>query len=114
MNTAARNYDDGATGARSNVETQRRQAPALTRTTEDGGTAMVRFDGVDGDVLIDRKVSVVTTTKAKNQATRQSTALAENGLTARWEVSTQTQANRANRMFKELGIENITVKVVPQ
>ncbi len=114
MSSAARNYDDGATGARSNVETQRRQAPALTRTTEDGGTALVRFDGVDGDVLIDRKVSVVTTAKAKNQATRQSAALAENGLTARWEVPTQTQANRANRMFEELSIENITVSVVPQ
>ena len=91
-----------------------RQAPALTRTTEDGGTAMVRFYGVDGDVLIDRKVSVVTTPKAKSQASRQSAALIENGLTARWEVPTQTQANRATRMFEELGIDNITVTVVPK
>ena len=113
MSSTARAYDDGATGARSNVETQLRQAPSLTRTTDDGGTAMVRFDGVDGDVLIDRKVSVVTTQKAKSQASRQSAALAENGLTARWEVPTQTEANRANRMFEELGIDNITVTVVP-
>ena len=44
----------------------------------------VKFDGLDGDVLIDRKISVVTTDKAKDQALRQSEALSQSGLTARW------------------------------
>ncbi|EEE35028.1 putative filamentous hemagglutinin [Rhodobacteraceae bacterium KLH11] len=114
MSARARSYDDGATGSRSNVETRQGQAPSLTRTTSDGKTVSVRFDGVDGDVLVDRKLSVVTTPKAKNQVLRQSEALEQNGLTARWEVPTQAQANRATRVFEELGIENITVKVVPE
>lgn len=114
MSPRARAYDDGAMGSRSNVETHKGQAPALTRTNVDGSTASVRFDGVDGDVLIDRKLSVVTTPKAKNQVIRQSEALQQNGLTARWEVPTQAQANRATKIFEELGVKNITVKVVPE
>lgn len=114
MSTRARAYDDGAMGSRSSIETRKGQAPALTRTTADGKTASVRFDGVEGDVLIDRKLSVVTTPKAKNQVLRQSEALEQNGLTARWEVPTQAQANRAIKVFEELGVKNITVKVVPE
>ena len=114
MSPRARSYDDGAMGSRSNFETRQGQAPALTRTLDDGSIAQVRFDGVDGNVLIDRKISVVTTSKAQNQALRQSQALTENNLTARWEVPTQAQANRAVRMFERLEINNITVRVVPE
>ncbi|MFD1554500.1 hypothetical protein ACFSHT_02510 [Paraburkholderia silviterrae] len=114
MGQAARDYNDSATGARSNPETQKGQAPALERTMTDGSTRVVKFDGVDGDVMIDRKVSVVTTEKAKDQAVRQSEALAQNGLAGRWEVPTEQQASRAQKMFDDLGIKNITVKVVPQ
>ncbi|MGP8485712.1 hemagglutinin repeat-containing protein [Paraburkholderia fungorum] len=113
MGQSARDYNDSATGARSNPETQKGQAPALERTMPDGSTRIVKFDGVDGDVMIDRKVSVVTTDKAKDQAIRQSEALAQNGLTGRWEVPTEQQASRAQKMFNDLGIKNITVKVVP-
>ena len=102
MSPRARTYDDGASGSRSNVETRKRQAPALPRTTADGRTTSVRFDGIDGDVLVDRKISVVTTPKAKEQVLRQSEALQQNGLTGRWEVPTQSQADRASRMFNEL------------
>jgi len=72
----------------------------------------VRFDGVDGNVMIDRKkISVVTTPKAKNQAIRQSESLKNNGITGRWEVPNQAQANRAQKIFDELGIKNIEVKI---
>jgi filamentous hemagglutinin len=80
----------------------------------DGSTRWVRFDGLDGDVLVDRKLSVVTTTKAMDQSIRQSEALSQNGLTGRWEVPTVPQATRAQNMFNQLGITNITVKVVPR
>jgi len=73
---------------------------------------LVKFDGVDGDVLIDRKISVVTTSKSKDQALRQSDVLSQNGLTARWEVPTEAQVARAQKMFGELGIKNISVKVI--
>ncbi len=112
MSKRARKYDDGAIGARSNALTKMPQAPQLMRTLEDGVTRGVRFDGLDGDILIDRKISVVTTRKAKGQALRQSQALSENGLTGRWEVPTDAQARRAQRMFEELEIDNIEVKVV--
>ncbi|MBB4723192.1 hemagglutinin repeat-containing protein [Xanthomonas euvesicatoria] len=112
MSSKARDYNDSAPGARSNVETQASQAPSITRTMPDGTERPVKFDGVDADVLVDRKISVVTTPKAKDQALRQSQALSEQGLTGRWEVPTQAQANRAKKMFEELGIKNITVEVV--
>jgi len=112
MSNRAKLYNDSATGARSNITTQKGQAPQITRTLDDGSTKGVRFDGLDGNVLIDRKLSVVTTQKAKNQALRQSQALRQNNLTGRWEVPTQTQANRAIKMFDKLGIDNITVEVV--
>ncbi|MDO7934287.1 hemagglutinin repeat-containing protein [Xanthomonas euvesicatoria] len=112
MSPKARDYNDSAPGARSNVETQASQAPSITRTMPDGTERPVKFDGVDADVLVDRKISVVTTPKAKDQALRQSQALSEQGLTGRWEVPTQAQANRAKKMFEELGIKNITVEVV--
>ncbi|EJL98177.1 putative hemagglutinin, partial [Pseudomonas sp. GM102] len=112
MSSRARDYNDTATGARSNPATQSGQAPALERTMPDGSTRLVKFDGVDGDVLVDRKISVVTTSKSKDQALRQSDVLSQNGLTARWEVPTQAQAARAQKMFDELGIKNISVKVI--
>ncbi|MDA8480885.1 hypothetical protein NNO04_19565 [Citrobacter sp. Awk 4] len=112
MSQRAKDYNDSASGARSNIETQKGQAPSIDRIDAEGKSKPVRFDGVDGNVMIDRKVSVVTTQKAKDQALRQSDALKNNGMTGRWEVTTQTQANRAQKMFDELGIKNIEVKIV--
>lgn len=114
MSQRARNYNDSATGARSNVDTQKGQAPTIDRIDANGNNKPVRFDGVDGNVMIDRKISVVTTQKAKDQALRQSEALKNNGMTGRWEVPNQAQANRAQKMFDELGIKNIEVKIVKE
>lgn len=114
MDSAARRYNDGAQGARSNPTTQRGQAPTIDRTLPDGSTAPVRFDGQDGNILIDRKRAIVTTPKAKNQALRQSEALEQNGMTGRWEVPNAAQAARANTMLRNLGIKNITVEVVTE
>ncbi|WP_456311305.1 VENN motif pre-toxin domain-containing protein [Serratia proteamaculans] len=114
MSPRARDYNDSASGARSNIETQKGQAPSIDRIDANGKNKPVRFDGIDGNVMIDRKISVVTTQKAKDQALRQSDALKNNGMTGRWEVTTQTQANRAQKMFDELGIKNIEVKVVKE
>jgi len=112
MSQQARDYNDSATGAQSNPDTKKGLAPALERTLSDGTTKLVKFDGVDGEVLVDRKISVVTTNKSKDQALRQSEALSQNGLEGRWEVSSETQANRAIKMLNDLGISNIKVKVV--
>jgi len=114
MSPRARDYNDSASEAHSNIETQKGQAPSIGRIDANGKNKPVRFDGIDGNVMIDRKISVVTTQKAKDQALRQSDALKNNGMTGRWEVTTQTQANRAQKMFDELGIKNIEVKVVKE
>ncbi|MCX8995424.1 type VI secretion system tube protein Hcp, partial [Citrobacter portucalensis] len=83
MSKRARNYNDSATGARSNIHTQKGQAPTIGRTDTKNNNRPVRFDGVDGNIMIDRKISVVTTQKAKDQAVRQPNALENNKMTGR-------------------------------
>ncbi|MEO7688804.1 MAG: LysM peptidoglycan-binding domain-containing protein [Sphingomonas sp.] len=107
----AKDYNDSAMGARSNPFTKTGQAPALERTMPDGTTRLVKFDGVDGNVMVDRKVAIVTTQKAKDQALRQSEVLAQNGLTGRWEVPTVAQQTRAVKMLNTLNVNNIKVVV---
>lgn len=63
----------------------------------------MKFNGVEGGVMIDREVSVVTTDKAKDQALRQSEALSQNGLTGRWEVPKAQQAARSKKIFNDIG-----------
>lgn len=113
MSPDAKNYNDSALGSRSNLETKKGQAPSLLRTDKDGKMSVIRFDGQDGDILIDKKVSIFTSQKTKNQAVRQSQALEQNNMMGRLEVPTPYQARRANTLLNDLGIKNITVKVVP-
>jgi filamentous hemagglutinin len=108
----AKDYNDSAMGARSNILTRSGQAPALERIMPDGTTRIVKFDGVDGSIMIDRKLSIVTTSKAQAQALRQAEVLSQNGLTGRWEVPTVAQQTRAVKMLNNLNISNISVKVV--
>jgi RHS repeat-associated protein len=113
MDSAARHYEDAAAGARSRVSTQRREVPVVDRTLPTGSKAPVKFDGIDEDVLIDRKTAITTFQKSKNQALRQSQALTENGLQGRWEVPNEAAAKRARKMLQQLGITCIDVRVVP-
>jgi filamentous hemagglutinin len=73
----------------------------------------VRFDGEAPGVLIDRKTYIVTRSKVKDQALRQAEALRQNGLRGVWEVPNEAEAARARRMFAELSIENIDVRIIP-
>jgi len=116
MSPQARAYNDGAIGARSDVATQQGLAPALEWVDSTGKLRTTRFDGFDeftGE-LIDRKSGLVFTSKAATQALNQSAALAQQGLTGVWEVPTQYLANRATQRLASLGINNITVRVVPK
>jgi len=116
MSADAAEYQAGAIGARSSVITRKGQAPALNYVDDAGNPAAVRFDGYD-DVageLIDRKLSVTTFPKSQKQALSQSRALAQSGYRGVWEVPSQAQATRADRMFGRLGITNITTRVVPR
>ncbi len=112
MSSNAYGYQSGVTGARSNPVTGRSQAPQLEYTDANRQSATVKFDGLEGDVLIDRKISIHTGPKTRLLAQRQSTALTQAGFTGVWEVPSAAEAARATRILTQEGITNITVRIV--
>lgn len=99
-------YNDSATGARPG------KAPTLMRTLPDGSKRPVKFDGIDGDYLIDRKWTVSTRPRAKAQVLRQSQVLAQNRQIAVWEVPTAVQKEKALKLLKQRNVRNIKVRIV--
>jgi hypothetical protein len=99
-------YNDSATGARPG------KAPTLMRTLPDGSKRPVKFDGIDGDYLIDRKWTVSTRPRAKAQILRQSQVLAQNRQIAVWEVPTAVQKEKALKLLKQRNVRNIKVRIV--
>lgn len=99
-------YNDTATGARPG------QAPTLTRTLPNGSTRPVKFDGVQGETLIDRKWSVSLRPRAKAQALRQTEVLTQHSLNAVWEVPNKKQLLLASKILKKLKITNIKARTV--
>lgn len=98
-------YNDAATGARPGY------APALARKMADGSTRLVKFDGIDGDHLIDRKWKVTDDPNARAQVLRQSEALAQHGKNGMWEVPTLKQKMKALKLLQRMGVTNIKVRV---
>ena len=111
MSLRAQKYNDSASGARSNVITRKGQALSLSYIDSSGKSKIVRFDGLEDNVLIDRKIAVVTSPKVKNQILRQSAALKENNMQGVWEVPDASQGKRALKMMQELKINNIQVRI---
>lgn len=99
-------YNDSAAGARSGL------APTLMRTLPNGKKRPVKFDGFQGDYMIDRKWSVVDRPHARAQLLRQSEVLAQHRLIGVWEVPTPAQKALAHKLFKKMNVTNIVVKVV--
>jgi len=108
----AKDYQDSVPGARSNAATKRRQVPALERTMPDGKKRLVKFDGVRGRIMIDRKWRIVRTDKAKEQALRQSEVLSQHDLVGHWEVPNEKERRYAKKLFDKLGIINIKARTV--
>lgn len=102
----AKQYNDAATGARPG------QAPTLMRPMPDGSERPVKFDGVQGEYVIDRKLKVVNAPRARAQLLRQSQALAHNRLIGTWEVPNPVQRVKALKLLKNMNITNIKVRVV--
>ena len=91
------------------------QVPALQYDNPFGGRDLVRFDGIEGNTLIDRKLSFYSSEKGKLALQRQSEALTQNpGFKARIEVPTEVKKTRVLKYLRDLRIDNIEVKVVPQ
>ncbi|VVT22065.1 conserved hypothetical protein [Sphingomonas sp. EC-HK361] len=99
-------YNDTAPGARAG------EAPTLMRTMADGSKRPVKFDGIQGDYVIDRKWSVIDRPHARAQILRQSEVLAEHRLIGTWEVPTPDQKIKALKLLKKMNVTNIHVKVV--
>ncbi len=98
-------YNNGTPGARPGL------APALLRTMPDGSVRKVKFDGLIGDYIIDRKTNIVTKRDAKAQALRQSDVLAQHDLPGTWAVPTKKVQIRARRALKKWDIKNIKVRI---
>jgi hypothetical protein len=89
------------------------EVPALHYDNPFGGKDLVRFDGIDADVLIDRKLSFYASDKAKLALQRQSAAISQNaGFKLRIEVPTAAERSRVRKYLTELDIHNIDVEVV--
>jgi hypothetical protein len=114
MPADAYEYQSHATGARSNALTGRSQASLLEYTDANGQPARVKFDGVDGTQLIDRKTAIHTGQKTQMLAQRQSAALSQHGLTGVWEVPNAAEAARAGKVLRAAGVTNITVRIKPR
>lgn len=99
-------YNDSAVGARPGL------APTLMRTLPNGKKRPVKFDGFQGEYMIDRKWSVVDRPHARAQLLRQSEVLAQHRQIGVWEVPTPAQKALAHKLFKKMNVTNIVVKVV--
>jgi hypothetical protein len=78
----------------------------------DGSKRPVKFDGIEGEYVIDRKWSVNGKPRAVAQILRQSEVLAQHGLVGTWEVPNLAERDVAIKLFKKLKVTNIKVRVV--
>lgn len=99
-------YNDATDGARPGL------APTLMRTMPDGSKRPVKFDGVRGDYVIDRKMKVVDRPRARAQLLRQSDVLSQHRLIGTWEVPTPAQTVKARKLFRKMKVTNMHVRVV--
>ena len=99
-------YNDSAPGARAG------QAPTLMRTMPNGSKRPVKFDGIQGDYMVDRKWAVVNRPRSRAQILRQSEVLAQHRLIGTWEVPTPVEKTKALKLLKQMSITNIHVKVL--
>lgn len=99
-------YNDGAHGARPG------QASALILTKPDGSVSRVKFDGILADYPIERKWAVMKTSKARAQILRQSQVLAQHRLIGVWEVPNAKAKAAALKVFREMNVTNIRVRIV--
>lgn len=111
--TAAQVFEDGVTGAASDVATRRRIVPGLQFDNPNPrGRNVVRFDGVDGTNIIDRKLNVTTKSKQLGDLQRMSEALRQNpNFNGIIEVPNDSARRAAIRALNKAGVSNINVRV---
>jgi len=111
MRFGTKRIDRVLIGARSNAVTGRPQAPYLENRDVNGDVVGAKFDGVNGNELIDRKMNPVFSNKAVAQATRQSAVARHYGLKAVWELPNSKSVDAAKRFMKVNEIEGIEIRM---
>ena len=81
-------------------------------TMPDGSKRPVKFDGRQGEYVIDRKWGVRDAPHARAQLLRQSQVLAQHRLIGTWEVPTPVQRAKAVKLLKKMKVTNIKVRVI--
>jgi hypothetical protein len=81
----------------------------------DGTNVTAKFDGFQGDEIIDRKNGVLPLTSdgMMDEARRQSGTSANHGLQAVWEVPDASVPAQAQRWLRDAKVTNINVRVTP-
>lgn len=110
MPQGAYDYQSGVAGARSNAATRYGQAPQLEMPGADGRPVTAKFDGLEGNEIIDRKLNPRFTEKAVDQARRQAATAAYHGLTPVWELPDEAAVSAANRLMPYAKISTIVVR----
>ncbi|MEU8819586.1 polymorphic toxin-type HINT domain-containing protein [Actinoplanes sp. NPDC048796] len=107
-------YESGVSGARSDIATGRAQVPRLSMPGRDGDVT-AKFDGIDGNEVIDRKNGVLpwTSDSMIDEARRQAGTSAYHGLQAVWEVPNANVMAQAQRWLSDAGVSNINVRIAP-
>ena len=82
------------------------------RTMADGSKRPVKFDGVQGDYVIDRIWSVRDMPHARAQILRKSKVLSRHRLIGIWAVPAPAQRTKSLKLLKKMNVTNIKVKVV--
>jgi len=117
MSKEAHAYQSGSYGARSNIRTQRGLAPSLLYDNPYSRTNIVRFDGLESQMLIDRKLSTFSTPKARKALLRQAEAIRQNpGYSLMYEVPTVSEKRRLQKLLasEQITSSSIRVRVVPR
>jgi hypothetical protein len=84
------------------------EAPYLVAFDDVSKTAKhVKFDGIDGRTLIDRKWGIRISPKSRAQVRSQATALRQNGMKARWEVPTEYLKRQFDILLREEGATDV-------
>jgi len=112
----ADNFEGGAMGVAMSLDSNNKLVPVLRYDNKNPkGRRFIKFDGIEGNTLIDRKLNVTTHKKSIDQVQRADEALKQN---TNYNVRYEVPANRVNAMKKLLikagvaGNPHITVVAV--
>jgi hypothetical protein len=114
--SAAQQYENTIPGSSSDIASKKKIVPTLKYINPNpNGKNFIKFDGFDieTNTFIDRKLSFTTYPKSLDQVKRASEALRQNpAFRLQYEVPNEKQYRMAIKIFRDLKINNVSVKIV--